>query len=154
MYLRIGVQEKPFDVGKEVRCLRESSRQIGGIASFLGVVREINDDDAVSNLFLEHYPGMTESQIEEIIRSAGERWPVLAATVLHRVGNLAPNEEIVFTCIGSRHRGDAFAACEFIMDHLKTRASFWKKEKTKGGSRWLTTRDSDIKAAERWTDDH
>ncbi len=152
MYTRILVQEEPFDVGEEIGSITRSSTQVGGVATFLGVVRDINDDDTVSGLYLEHYPGMTEQQLAAIIETAAERWQVLAATVIHRVGELAPNDEIVFVGVGSEHRGDAFAACEFIMDYLKTQATFWKKEKTTEGSRWLAERDSDVEAAARWDD--
>ncbi|MDA0791924.1 MAG: molybdopterin synthase catalytic subunit MoaE [Proteobacteria bacterium] len=150
MNRRVLVQADAFDAGAEITRLRESSAEVGGIATFLGVVRDINEDDTVSGLYLEHYPGMTESQIDDIITEAASRWQVLAATVIHRVGALAPNDEIVFVGVGSRHRGDAFDACEFIMDFLKTRAAFWKKEQTTDGSRWLTTRASDVDAASRW----
>lgn len=147
---KIQVQEALFNVGEEISWLRTSSQQVGGIATFLGVVRDINEDDSVSGLYLEHYPGMTESQIEKIIDEAGKRWEVITVTVIHRIGELLPNDEIVFVGVGTTHRGDAFAACEFIMDYLKTKATFWKKEQTVDGSRWLTTRPSDVKAAERW----
>jgi molybdopterin synthase catalytic subunit len=150
MFKKIVVQEAAFDVGDETRVIRESSNQVGGIATFLGVVRDINDDDSVSGLYLEHYPGMTEQEIDRIIDEAANRWEVLALTVIHRVGHLLPNDEIVFVGVGSLHRGDAFAACEFVMDYLKTRAPFWKKEQTEDGSRWLTTRNTDVEAAQRW----
>lgn len=150
MFTKIQIQEAVFDVGEESTWLRASSRQVGGIATFLGVVRDINEEASVSGLYLEHYPGMTESQIEKIIDQAGERWDVIAVTVIHRIGQLSPDDEIVFVGVGSTHRGDAFAACEFIMDFLKTEATFWKKEQTSGGTRWLTTRHADVKATERW----
>lgn len=149
-FKKIQVQKAVFNVGEEISWIRTSSQQVGGIATFLGVVRDINEDDSVSGLYLEHYPGMTESQIEKIIYEAGKRWEVITVTVIHRIGELLPNDEIVFVGVGSTHRGDAFAACEFIMDYLKTKATFWKKEQTVDGSRWLTTRPSDVKAAERW----
>ena len=149
-FQKIQIQEAAFDVGEEMTWLRTSSQQVGGIATFLGVVRDINEEDSVSGLYLEHYPGMTESQIEKIIDEASKRWEVISVTVIHRIGELLPSDEIVFVGVGSTHRGDAFAACEFIMDFLKTEATFWKKEQTSDGSRWLTTRNSDVKAAERW----
>ena len=150
LFKKIQVQEAVFDIGEEITWLRASSHQVGGIATFLGVVRDINQEDTVSGLYLEHYPGMTESQIEKIIDEAGERWDVITVTVIHRIGELLPNDEIVFVGVGSTHRVDAFSACEFIMDFLKTDATFWKKEQTSDGSRWLTTRHSDVKAVERW----
>lgn len=149
-FKKIQIQEAAFDVGEETTWLRASSQQVGGIATFLGVVRDINEEDSVSGLYLEHYPGMTESQIEKIIDKASEQWEVITVTVIHRIGELLPSDEIVFVGVGSTHRGDAFAACEFIMDFLKTEATFWKKEQTSDGSRWLTTRNSDVKAVERW----
>ncbi|MCB1646843.1 MAG: molybdopterin synthase catalytic subunit MoaE, partial [Pseudomonadales bacterium] len=134
----------------ELTALRRISAEIGAITSFTGLVRDINDDDAVSSLFLEHYPGMTEKQIGLIVAEASQRWQVIGATVIHRVGLLTPGDEIVFVAVASRHRGDAFDAAEFIMDYLKTRATFWKKEQTQEGDRWLTTRESDVEAAAEW----
>lgn len=148
--LHIAVQEAPFDAGDEIRRLREASTGIGGIATFIGVVRDLNDSAEVSSLMLEHYPGMTEKQIEAIVEEAAGRWEVIAATVIHRVGLLHPADEIVFVGVGSPHRGDAFDASRFIIDYLKTRATFWKKEQTPGGARWLETRQSDIEAADRY----
>lgn len=144
---RILVQTEAFDPGLEIARLGEASRQVGAIASFVGVVRDINDDAAVSTLYLEHYPGMTERQIGEIINEAATRWQMISATVIHRVGLLHPSEPIVFVGVASSHRGEAFDACEFIIDYLKTRAAFWKREQTSQGSRWLETRDSDIDVA-------
>jgi len=147
---RILVQEEPFDVGAEVRRAGSASPEIGAVASFVGLVRDINEGDEVAGLFLEHYPGMTEKQIAAIVDEASARWDVRAATVIHRVGRLAPSEQIVFVAIGSGHRRDAFQACEFVMDYLKTRATFWKKEQTSDGMRWLTTRQSDLDSARAW----
>jgi molybdopterin synthase catalytic subunit len=146
----IRVQTAAFDVGDETRMLGEVSNQVGAITSFTGLVRDINDDAGVSSLYLEHYPGMTERQIAEIVEEAAERWQVLAATVVHRVGELRPTDPIVFVGVASLHRGDAFHACEYIIDFLKTRAAFWKKEQTEAGARWLTTRDSDLVTAAGW----
>ena len=151
MNIRISVQESDFDTGKEINALQMSG--VGGISVFVGVVRDINDDAAVSGLFLEHYPGMTEKQIEKIIHEASSRWEILSATVIHRVGQLEPSDQIVFVGVGSAHRGDAFDACEFIIDYLKTRATFWKKETVADGDRWLETRESDIKTADEWNAD-
>ncbi|MCB1693798.1 MAG: molybdopterin synthase catalytic subunit MoaE [Pseudomonadales bacterium] len=144
------VDEARFDVAVETARLREASRQVGAITTFLGVVRDINEDASVSALFLEHYPGMTERQIHDILDEARARWDVIAATVIHRVGQLEPTDEIVYVGVASQHRGDAFDACEFIIDYLKTRATFWKKERTDDGERWLVTRESDVCAAESW----
>ncbi len=150
MTVRISVQENAFDSGEEINTLRESSCDVGGISIFIGVVRDINDDDNVSGLYLEHYPGMTEKQIRSIVDEAVTRWDVKAATVIHRVGQLHPSDEIVFVGVASGHRGEAFDACEFIIDFLKTKATFWKKETTEDGDRWLTTRGSDILTADAW----
>lgn len=144
------VQSAPFDVGEEHVRLRQVSHNIGAIVTFTGTVRDVNDGDSVSALHLEHYPGMTEKEIGKIIADAAERWEILAAKVIHRVGDLAPGDEIVFVGVASGHRGEAFSAAEYIMDFLKTRATFWKKEKTSDGERWLTTRQSDVDAAENW----
>jgi molybdopterin synthase catalytic subunit len=130
--------------------MREGNPAIGGIASFVGVVRDVNDGDCVSEMALEHYPGMTEKSIGEIVQQARGRWNVIDALVIHRVGVLKPSDQIVLVIVASSHRGDAFAACEFIMDYLKTRAPFWKKEQTPQGARWVDARTSDDVAAERW----
>ncbi|MFP6808635.1 MAG: molybdopterin synthase catalytic subunit MoaE [Pseudomonadales bacterium] len=146
--MRISVQEQAFDAGAEIALLKSSG--VGGINVFVGVVREMNEGDSVSGLFLEHYPGMTEKQIKTIIDEAGARWDLQSATVIHRVGQLHPDDEIVFVGVSSAHRGDTFDACEFIIDFLKTRAAFWKKETFSEGDRWLETRKSDLKTAENW----
>ena len=148
--IRISVQQNPFDPGEEIRLLRRASRKVGGIVTFVGVVRDLNDDASVSGLHLEHYPGMTEKQIGEIVDEASARWDIFAATVIHRVGELAPADEIVFVGVAGAHRGEAFDAAEFIIDYLKTRATFWKKEQTGSGSRWLTTRQSDLETARKY----
>ncbi|HYN11615.1 MAG TPA: molybdenum cofactor biosynthesis protein MoaE [Burkholderiales bacterium] len=140
--MKISVQREDFDLGSEVRDLSKSTR-IGAIASFVGVVREV----AMS---LEHYPGMTENSIRKIAEEAAARWKVMDCTVIHRYGDLEPNDQIVMVAVASAHRGDAFAACEFIMDYLKTQAPFWKKEHTPAGPRWVEARASDDQAAERW----
>lgn len=148
--VRISVQRDPFDSADEVRRLRETSRRVGGIVSFIGVVRDLNDAADVSTLYLEHYPGMTEQQIADIIEEARQRYEIMAATVIHRVGELQPSDEIVFVGVASAHRGDAFHAAEFIIDFLKTRATFWKKEQSSEGDRWLSTRRSDIEATGKY----
>lgn len=149
---RISVQAGAFDVGAETDWLQSCSKETGAITTFVGTVRDINEGDSVTGLHLEHYPGMTERQIEEIVTEAAGRWHVIAATVIHRIGDLAPGDQIVFVGVSSRHRGDAFDACEFIIDYLKTRATFWKKEQSASGDRWLETRQSDIDTANTYDD--
>jgi molybdopterin synthase catalytic subunit len=148
--MTVRIQSEDFDVGREIAALRKGNRAIGAVASFVGVVRDVNEGDAVSRMTLEHYPGMTEKSIEAIVTQARGRWNVIDALVIHRVGTLAPTDQIVLVVVASSHRGDAFAACEFIMDYLKTQAPFWKKEDTAEGARWVDARASDDVAAERW----
>jgi len=147
----VRVQTEDFDVGAEIAALRRGNPKVGAVASFVGVVRDLNDGDSVGRMTLEHYPGMTEKAIEAIIIEARSRWDLIDVTVVHRVGELNPTDQIVLVVVASGHRGEAFAACEFIMDYLKTRAPFWKKEETPQGSRWVEARASDDDAAERWT---
>jgi molybdopterin synthase catalytic subunit len=146
----VRVQTADFDAGAEIAALRRGNPKIGAVASFIGVVRDVNEDQAVSVMALEHYPGMTEKAIEEIIGQARSRWNVLNVLVIHRVGQLRPMDQIVLVAVAGGHRGDAFAACEFIMDYLKTRAPFWKKEQAGTGARWVEARETDGIAAERW----
>ena len=146
----VRVQTDDFDASREIAALREGNRSIGAIASFIGVVRDLNDGERVAEMTLEHYPGMTEKSIAGIIEHAKSRWSVFDALVVHRVGLLKPLDQIVLVVVAGAHRGDAFAACEFIMDYLKTRAPFWKKEQTVDGERWVEARASDDVAAERW----
>jgi len=146
----VRIQTADFDVSAEINALRRGNPKIGAVASFVGVVRDVNDGDAVAEMTLEHYPGMTEKAIEEIIVQAKGRWKVLDALVIHRVGTLKPADQIVLVVVTSGHRGDAFAACEFIMDYLKTRAPFWKREQAGGAARWVEARATDDIAAERW----
>ncbi|PDH39872.1 MAG: molybdenum cofactor biosynthesis protein MoaE [OM182 bacterium MED-G24] len=148
--MSVRVQESDFDVSDELKALRGLSPRIGGIATFLGLVRDLNDNADVSGLFLEHYPGMTEKQILQILQEADQRWNVIGATVMHRIGQLSPLDQIVFVAVASEHRGDAFTACEFVIDYLKTRATFWKKETTPEGDRWLVTRDTDVAVVDAW----
>ena len=148
--MTVKIQTADFDVSAEINALRRGNAKIGAVASFVGVVRDVNDGDAVAEMTLEHYPGMTEKAIEEIIVQAKGRWKVLDALVIHRVGTLKPADQIVLVIVTSGHRGDAFAACEFIMDYLKTRAPFWKKEQAGGATRWVEARATDDIAAERW----
>ena len=148
--MRIRVQAEPFDAGREIGRLHEGAPGVGAVASFVGVVRDENDERPVASMFLEHYPGMTERAIERIVRDARSRWPLLAVTVIHRVGTLSPGDPIVLVACASSHRGAAFQACEFIMDFLKTKAPFWKKEATPDGGRWVGARGSDHDALGRW----
>jgi len=136
--MKIAVQRDDFDVGSEIKSFSKSNK-IGAIASFVGVVREVA-------MTLEHYPGMTEKSLEKITRDAMSRWQIMDCTVIHRYGELQVGDQIVMVAVASAHRGDAFAACEFIMDYLKTRAPFWKKE----GAGWVEARVTDEQAAQRW----
>ena len=148
--MTVRIQTEDFDAGREIAALRQGNPGIGAIASFIGVVRDTNDGDRVAGMTLEHYPGMTEKSIAGIIEQAKSRWGVFDTLVVHRVGRLKPLDQIVLVVVTGAHRGDAFAACEFIMDYLKTRAPFWKKEQTPDGARWVEARASDDIAAERW----
>jgi molybdopterin synthase catalytic subunit len=146
----VRVQQADFDTGRELDALTRGRRDVGALASFVGLVRDANDGAAVSAMTLEHYPGMTEKALEEICREAHARWELLDTLVIHRVGPLQPGDRIVLVGVSSAHRGEAFAACEFIMDYLKTRAPFWKREDTPQGSRWVEARASDDSAAGTW----
>ena len=148
--MAVRVQTEDFDISREIALLRRDNPGIGAIASFIGVVRDLNEGDSVAEMTLEHYPGMTEKSVEDIITQARARWQVMDALVIHRIGALKPLDQIVLVVVSSAHRGDAFAACEFIMDFLKTRAPFWKKEQTGSGARWIDARAADDVAAERW----
>ena len=149
--MTVRVQKQDFDVSTEIKDLQEGNKKIGAIASFVGVVRDLNDGDAVSSLTLEHYPGMTEKALEKIVDEAKTRWDIYDALVVHRIGTLAPTDQIVLVVVTSAHRGESFKACEFLMDYLKTKAPFWKKEVTPGGDRWVDSRESDDEAAKRWS---
>lgn len=145
------MQTDDFDAGVEARLLIKDTAEAGAIAQFIGVMRDNNEGDAVSAMTLEHYPGMTEKSIDNILNSAEKRWPIIGASVIHRVGTLRPGEQIVFVAVSARHRKAAFQACEFIMDILKSQAPFWKKELLNSGeTRWVDTRDSDAAALARW----
>ena len=146
----IRVQTEDFDLGAEMTALRAGNSKIGGIAAFVGLVRDVNDGAGVNTLTLEHYPAMTQKALAGIVEQAMMRWEVIDATVIHRVGKLNPADQIVLVLVASAHRGDAFQACEYIMDFLKTQAPFWKKESTAGGAHWVSARDSDDTAASRW----
>lgn len=148
----VRVQTDDFDLGQEIALIRAGKRDVGAVAVFLGTVRDINDGNNISTMELEHYPGMTERALEGIEARARERWPLNDVIIIHRVGPLAPEDQIVMVAVTSRHRHAAFAACEYIMDYLKTRAPFWKKEETPEGARWVDARESDFDAAARWGD--
>lgn len=148
--MAVRVQEADFDVGAELAALRAGDARVGALASFLGLVRDVNDGAGIADMTLEHYPGMTEKALEKIVAEAKGRWDIYDALVIHRVGRLLPCDQIVLVAVTSAHRGEAFAACEFIMDYLKTQAPFWKREATPDGARWVDARDSDDSAAARW----
>ena len=146
----VRIQEEPFDAGALIAETHRANPKVGAVATFIGLVRDVNEGSHVAEMTLEHYPGMTERAIENICRDAAGRWEVLDARVVHRVGRLRPTDPIVIVVVASGHRRDAFEACEFIMDFLKTRAPFWKKERTGDGERWVAARASDDEAAARW----
>lgn len=148
--MAVRVQTAPFDPGTELNALHVAQLGIGAVVGFVGYVRDYNDGQEVAGMFLEHYPGMTEKALAKIVAEAEARWPLLRVEVLHRVGALTPGEPIVFVGTASAHRQAAFEACDFIMDYLKTRAPFWKREDTRAGTRWVEGRDSDQQAAARW----
>jgi molybdopterin synthase catalytic subunit len=148
--MTVRVQTADFDVSHELAMLRGGDPRVGAVAAFIGTVRDVNDEATVAALTLEHYPGMTEKALVHIIEEAKARWDILDALVIHRVGELLPADQIVLVGVTSAHRGEAFAACEFVMDYLKTRAPFWKKEATPKGVRWVDARASDDDAAARW----
>jgi molybdopterin synthase catalytic subunit len=148
--MTVRVQTGDFDIAAEVLKLRHGNPKIGAIACFVGLVRDINENSAVVELTLEHYPAMTEKALVDIVEQAKRRWDILDAVVVHRVGTLKPTDQIVLVIVASAHRGGAFSACEFIMDYLKTRAPFWKKEQTERGKRWVEARDSYDDTAQRW----
>jgi molybdopterin synthase catalytic subunit len=149
----VRVQEAAFDIGAEIDTLRAGDPRIGAIATFVGTVRDVNDGASVATMTLAHYPGMTERALADIVAEVKGRFDIVDALVVHRVGRLVPGDAIVLVAVTGAHRGDAFAACEFVMDYLKTRAPFWKKEATPDGERWVDARTSDDAAAERWRDD-
>ena len=146
----VRVQREDFDVGRELESLTGGRTDVGAVASFTGHVRAEAGGEEVLGLELEHYPGMTERALEEICREAHVRWQLIETLVIHRVGPLRAGDRIVLVGVASAHRGEAFAACAFIMDFLKTRAPFWKRERTTSGEHWVESRSSDDQAAERW----
>lgn len=146
----IRVQTEDFHVGKEVAALRANSPQVGAVVTFIGTVRDMNDGSSVAEMELEHYPGMTEKALQNIVDQAQARWSIFDALVIHRVGPLLPKDQIVLVAVTSAHRGEAFDACEFIIDYLKTEAPFWKKEQTPQGARWVDARTTDHAALAKW----
>ncbi len=150
MSLSLAIQTQDFDVSQELVTLRQGDARVGAVCCFVGTVRERNEGTAVSSMELEHYPGMTEKAIESILGQAQERFDIYAARVIHRVGLLQPQDQIVLVAVTSAHRGMSFQACEFLMDYLKTQAPFWKKEVTPEGVRWVDARVSDDQALARW----
>lgn len=151
--MSVSVREADFDIGAEIDALLVGRSDVGAVATFTGLVRDMNDGSGVQAMTLEHYPGMTETALADIVEQARARWNILAVRVIHRVGRLRPADRIVLVIVAGSHRGEAFAACEFIMDYLKTRAPFWKREDTAHGSRWVDAREADDSAAARWEPD-
>lgn len=149
----ISVQHEPFDACLLHDALRDRNPSVGAIVTFTGLMRDMNQGDQVTSMRLEHYPGMTEKALEGIVAEARLRWELLGVHLVHRVGALEPLDPIVFVGVASAHRGDAFRACEFIIDYLKTKAPFWKKERTAAGDRWVEARESDEEAGQRWDAD-
>ncbi|QBM28019.1 molybdopterin synthase catalytic subunit MoaE [Hydrogenophaga pseudoflava] len=150
MNTRVSIQTEDFDLSAEVARLRADQKGVGAVCTFVGTVRDRNDGQSVSTLELEHYPGMTEKSIEQMIDEAFRRFDILGARVIHRVGLLQPLDQIVLVAVTSAHRGESFQACEFLMDYLKTQAPFWKKEQTPEGARWVDARVSDDAALAKW----
>jgi molybdopterin synthase catalytic subunit len=146
----IRIQEADFDLSTEIANLRKGDLQVGAVVSFLGTVRDLNEGSEVHSMTLEHYPGMTEKALEAIASQAKARWDIRDTLIVHRVGPLKPEDQIVLVAVTSAHRAEAFAACEFMMDYLKTAAPFWKKEETADGGRWVDARVADDAAMARW----
>jgi molybdopterin synthase catalytic subunit len=146
----VRIQEADFDLTTEIKALRMDDPRVGAVVNFVGTVRDMNDGSQVKGMTLEHYPGMTEKALEDIIAQARSRWDIYKTLVIHRVGPLLPKDQIVLVAVTSAHRGEAFTACEFIMDYLKTAAPFWKKEDTPEGARWVDARVTDDAAKVRW----
>lgn len=146
----VRIQTEDFDLSVELKKLRAGDARVGAVAAFVGTVRDRNDGSEVAAMTLEHYPGMTEKSLEEIIEKAKARWDIYDVLIIHRVGPLQIEDQIVLTAVTSAHRGEAFAACEYVMDYLKTLAPFWKKEETTEGARWVDARLSDDEALKKW----
>jgi len=152
MSVSVSVQEADFDTGAEIAALSAGQPEVGAVASFVGLVRDTSEGSDVSAMTLEHYPGMTEQALEDIVVEAMQRWTLHGVRVIHRFGPLLPGDQIVFVGVAGAHRGESFEACAFIMDYLKTRAPFWKREETPEGGRWVDARESDESAAKRWSE--
>ena len=150
MRIDIALKDQVFDPAAEAERVWQGNPSVGGVVSFLGLMRDLNEGEAVQEMFLEHYPGMTERALEKIAAEAAERWELEGLRVVHRVGAVRPEQPIVLVAVAARHRGEAFRACEFVIDYLKTRAPFWKKEAVTGGQRWVSARKSDDEAERRW----
>ena len=146
----IRIQENDFDLSAEIAALRQGDPRVGAVVTFLGTVRDMNDGSQVKEMTLEHYPGMTEKALADIIVEAKSRWSIHEALVIHRIGKMLPGEQIVLVAVTGQHRGEAFTACEFIIDYLKTAAPFWKKEATPTGEHWVDARSTDDEAMARW----
>jgi molybdopterin synthase catalytic subunit len=148
--MTVRVETRDFDISRELAALRGGDARVGAVAAFVGTVRDVNDTECVVTMTLEHYPGMTEKALTAIVDEAKARWNIFDALIIHRIGELKPTDQIVLVGVTSAHRGEAFVACEFIVDYLKTRAPFWKQERTPAGTRWVDARASDDVAATRW----
>jgi len=148
----IRIQQENFDIGAELEALVKTNHKVGGLCSFVGLVRDMADDETIGAMTLEHYPAMTVKALEKIEAEANQRWPLEASLIIHRYGRLAPGDRIVLVATASAHRKDAFESCEFLIDWLKTEAPFWKLEESKAGSRWVAARESDDQASQRWTE--
>ena len=147
------IQEDDFDLASELTALRSGNSKVGAMVSFVGLVRDFSHNETIESIYLEYYPGMTEKALNKIIVEATQRWSLINVRVIHRIGQLFANDQIVLVATTALHRGEAFAGCEFIIDYLKTAAPFWKKEETSEGSQWLETRDTDVKRMEHWHND-
>lgn len=148
--MTVRIQTDDFDVAAELAAIKSSKADVGAIVTFIGMVRDLNDGDIIKTLTLEHYPGMTEKSLSAIEQEAKARWKINQSLIIHRFGTLKPNDQIVLVAVTSPHRAEAFSACEFIMDYLKTKAPFWKKEATSQGERWVEAKSSDDEAQARW----
>ncbi|MGA7980141.1 MAG: molybdopterin synthase catalytic subunit MoaE [Chromatiaceae bacterium] len=146
----VRVQTEPFDIAAEQEAVRRGRPEVGALVTFVGLMRDMNAGERVSRMTLEHYPGMTEKALAAIAEEAANRWDLQGVRIVHRVGDLMPQDPIVLVAVTSSHRGEAFRACEFLIDYLKTKAPFWKKEVTEAGERWVEARTTDDKAADRW----
>lgn len=152
--ITIRIQAEDFDVSTELKQLSANDKTVGALVSFVGLVRDINEGQSIQAMTLEHYPGMTEKALHEIVQAAQQRWPLQGVTIIHRIGDLLPSDQIVLVITASRHRHAAFESADFLMDFLKSKAPFWKKENTPEGSRWVDARESDEIALARWNNPH